>query len=124
VATPLSLEGALGLAGWQWRFLSETVPSLILLSASLSPRQSAIPLVGACLEDRGGTLEAERADRRAKYEHSVLGALTNPRVLALSLCYFGVEIGLYGVILWVPQIFKHLHHSRPLQHGADGRCAQ
>jgi MFS transporter, ACS family, tartrate transporter len=36
-----------------------------------------------------------------------LKALTNSRVLALSLCYFGVEIGLYGVILWIPQIFVH-----------------
>jgi ACS family tartrate transporter-like MFS transporter len=29
------------------------------------------------------------------------------RVLTLSLCYFGVEIGLYGVILWIPQILAH-----------------
>jgi len=31
----------------------------------------------------------------------------SPRVLALSLCYFGVVLGLYGVILWVPQILAH-----------------
>jgi formate hydrogenlyase subunit 3/multisubunit Na+/H+ antiporter MnhD subunit len=32
-------------------------------------------------------------------------ALTSRLVLALSLCYFGVEVGLYGVILWIPQVF-------------------
>jgi MFS transporter, ACS family, tartrate transporter len=108
----LSLDGALGLAGWQWLFLSETVPSLILGVATLlylrdTPDQAEW-LTADEKEWLTGTLEAERVYRRAKYEHSVLGALTNPRVLALSLCYFGVEIGLYGVILWVPQIFTNV----------------
>lgn len=38
---------------------------------------------------------------------SILRALTSSRVLGLSLCYFVAEIGLYGVILGVPQIFAH-----------------
>jgi len=38
----------------------------------------------------------------------LLKALIRPRILALSLCYFGAEIGLYGVILWLPQIIQNL----------------
>jgi MFS transporter, ACS family, tartrate transporter len=34
--------------------------------------------------------------------------LMSGRVLALSLCYFGVQFGLYGVIFWIPQIFTNL----------------
>ncbi|CAG9246096.1 putative NAD(P)-binding oxidoreductase with NAD(P)-binding Rossmann-fold domain (modular protein) [Paraburkholderia unamae] len=37
--------------------------------------------------------EPERVDR-----------LTDPRILTLSLCYFGINMGLYGVIFWLPQI--------------------
>ena len=39
---------------------------------------------------------------------TLLHALTDRRVLTLSVCYFGVEIGLYGVILWIPQIFANV----------------
>src|SRR6202012_2393348 len=34
----------------------------------------------------------------------VLDALADPTVVVLALGYFGVEIGLYGVILWISQI--------------------
>ena len=32
--------------------------------------------------------------------------LADPRILTFCLAYFGVEISLYGVILWLPQIFR------------------
>jgi cyanate permease len=50
-------------------------------------------------------LAAENSAHRTQRRETVFRALTNSRVLALSLCYFGVEIALYGIILWVPQIF-------------------
>jgi cyanate permease len=34
-----------------------------------------------------------------------LHALLDPKVWLFSACYFGVELGLYGVIFWIPQIF-------------------
>jgi ACS family tartrate transporter-like MFS transporter len=104
----LSLDGAFGLAGWKWLFLLETVPSLVLGVATLTwlrDRPSQAPWLTT--EEKNWlarTLEAEQSYRRAVYGGSVLKALTRPRVFALSLCYFGVEIGLYGVILWLPQI--------------------
>jgi len=33
-------------------------------------------------------------------------ALTNPRVLGLSLVYFGILCGLYGLVYWLPQIVR------------------
>ncbi len=108
----LTLDGALGLAGWRWLFLLETIPSLILGVATLlwlrdQPKDVAwlTPEEKAWL---ARTLDAERSHRQARYGGSVLQTLANPRVLGLSLCYFGVEIGLYGVILWAPQILKNV----------------
>ena len=107
----LSLNGAFGLAGWRWLFLLETIPSLALGCATLvwlhdRPEQATwlTPEEKAWLTR---TLEDERANRPAR-GGGLLRALTHPRVLALSLCYFGVEIGLYGVILWLPQILQNL----------------
>jgi ACS family tartrate transporter-like MFS transporter len=105
----LRLDGVLGLAGWQWLFLTETLPSLVLGVVTLiylpdSPAEAK----WLTTEERcwlTAKLKAENSRRDAHLGATVFKALTNSRVLALSLGYFGVEIGLYGVILWIPQIF-------------------
>jgi len=103
----LRLDGHWGLAGWQWLYLTETIPSLLLglVTFKYLPNAPAEAgwLTAAEKEWLTRTLDAENACRSVRHR-GVIEALTNPRVLALSLCYFGVEIGLYGVILWVPQI--------------------
>ena len=109
-AAILRLDGLLGLAGWQWLYLTETLPSLILGIATLiclpqSPAEARW-LTSAEKESLTATLAAESAYRRANYPPSVLSALADARTLSLSLCYFGIEIGLYGVIFWVPQLLE------------------
>jgi ACS family tartrate transporter-like MFS transporter len=107
----LRLDGDLGLSGWQWLFLTETIPSLVLGFVTLiylpdTPAEAA----WLTAEERQWLtrrLDTEKSCRGAPRRVTVLQALTSSRVLALSLCYFGVEIGLYGVILWIPQIFVH-----------------
>jgi ACS family tartrate transporter-like MFS transporter len=106
----LSLNGAFGLAGWRLLFLLETVPSLALGIATLfllhdRPEQAKW-LTQAEKAWLTGALEAERATRPG--HGGLWRAMTQPRVLALSFCYFGVEMGLYGVILWLPQIIQKL----------------
>lgn len=107
----LALDGVFGLAGWRWLFLLETVPSLALGLATLvwlhdRPEQASwlTPEEKAWL---ARTLKDEQASRQGR-DVSVLKALVQPRMLALSLCYFGAEIGLYGVIFWLPQILRNL----------------
>jgi MFS family permease len=107
----LRLDGDLGLSGWQWLFLTETIPSLVLGFVTLfylpdTPAEAA----WLTAEERQWLtrrLDTEKSCRGSRHRVTVLRALTSSRVLALSLCYFGVEIGLYGVILWIPQIFAH-----------------
>ncbi len=107
----LRLDGHLGLAGWQWLFLTETIPSLVLGIATLfhlPDRPSDARWLTA--EERRSLmlrLETESACRDTQRRATVLQALTNPRVLALCACYFGAELCLYGLILWIPQILSH-----------------
>ena len=105
----LQLDGVAGLAGWQWLFLSETVPSLVLGVVTLrhladSPAHAAwlTPQERSWLT---GRLAAETALAPKHSGASVLASLLTLRVLALCLAYFGADLGLYGIVFWIPQIF-------------------
>ena len=107
----LRLDGVFGLAGWQWLFLTETIPSLALGFATLvylpDTPAKARWLTAEQKRWLSDKLDAERSCGSAAHAATVLQTLRSPRVLALSACYFGVVLGMYGVILWIPQIFAH-----------------
>src|SRR6516225_9731998 len=105
-----TFEGSMGLGGWQWLFIIEGMPSVLVGLWALR-RLTDNPREAAWLEpDERIALQA-RIDHESKsreaIRHYKLGeALTNPRVLGLSLVQFGILCGLYGLTYWLPQIFK------------------
>jgi len=106
----LGLEGTLGLHGWQWLFILEGLPSMMLsmvvwLYLTDQPSKAGWLTASerAWLET---TLERERAHRDSVRRYRLGEALTNGRVLALSVLYLGLVTGLYGVTFWLPQIVK------------------
>jgi MFS transporter, ACS family, tartrate transporter len=106
----LGLDGWLGLRGWQWLFLLEGIPSVLVGFAVLSllpDRPSDArwlpPAERAWLEER---LAAERAEHVAPHGESLLRTLRNPVVWWLGLSYFLLVVGLYGFALWLPQLVK------------------
>ena len=106
----LQMDGVGGLAGWQWLFIMEAVPALILAGVvllTLTDRPAEAhwlaPNERNWLTRR---LDVEHNNRRDAHGMSVLQALVNPRVLALALVYFGAVACLYGVGFWLPQIVK------------------
>jgi MFS transporter, ACS family, tartrate transporter len=105
----LRLDGVYGMSGWRWLFLIETIPSLLLgfITLFYLPDTPADAKWLAKDEQQWleNTLQRERLNNDGARGPGVLQALLDPKVLILSLCYFGVELGLYGVILWIPQIF-------------------
>jgi ACS family tartrate transporter-like MFS transporter len=106
----LYLHGGVGLAGWQWLFIVEAVPAVILACVVFfyltdRPADAAwlAPDERAWLTER---LELEQRQRRAVRDYSVAQALVNPRVLGLSLVYFGAVATNYGLSFFLPQIVK------------------
>ncbi|HVJ99932.1 MAG TPA: MFS transporter [Gemmatimonadales bacterium] len=106
----LGLDGRLGLQGWQWLFLLEGIPSVLVGIAVLwllpdRPRDARwLPAVErAWLEER---LAAEGHDRIAHHGESLRRALRNPMVWWLGLSYFLLVVALYGFALWLPQLVK------------------
>jgi nitrate/nitrite transporter NarK len=106
----LGLDGFVGLRGWQWLFILEAVPALILAVAVLmylTDKPADAEWLAAderrWLVDR---LAAEERQRVTARHYSVVQALLNPRVLALSLVYFGAVATNYGLSFFLPQIVK------------------
>jgi ACS family tartrate transporter-like MFS transporter len=105
-----NFNGAMGLSGWQWLFIVEGVPSVIVglwVLGYLTDR----PADAAWLEPDErialqARLDAERKEREAIRKYTLGEALTNPRVLGLSVVYFGYVSGNYGLGYWLPQIVK------------------
>ncbi|MGD0183714.1 MAG: MFS transporter [Roseiarcus sp.] len=109
-ASLLGLNGVAGFHGWQWLFIAEAAPSLVLAVVAyfyLTDR----PADAAWLDDKqrswlSARLAAEDKVRERVSPASVLKSLYDGRVLALSLVYFGVVACLYGVGFWLPTIVK------------------
>ncbi len=106
----LGLDGWMGLAGWKWLFIIEAVPA-VLLSVVVFFYLTDTPAQAKWLsaEERGwlvGRLAQERAQRETARQYSVMQAILNPRVLLLSLVYFGAVACNYGLGFFLPTIVK------------------
>jgi MFS transporter, ACS family, tartrate transporter len=106
----LGMHGVWGLEGWQWLFILEAAPAVVLAFITffyLTDRPADASWLDsderAWLSDR---LETERRQREAVHQISVWQSLYNPRVWALAFVYFGVVACVYGVGFWLPQIVK------------------
>ncbi|HZU89185.1 MAG TPA: MFS transporter [Stellaceae bacterium] len=108
----LELNGLFGLRGWQWMYLCEALPTVLIGIAVLFvltdrpsearwlDRDERLWLAGRIAEERR-LIEAEK-------RFSMLRAFWDPKVLLLSLNYLGIGIASLGMLLFVPQIIKEL----------------
>jgi MFS transporter, ACS family, tartrate transporter len=106
----LGLDGAMGLQGWQWLFIIEGVPSVLLGIVTwfyLTDRPAKADWLST--EQKAwlaAKLESEVAAKQAATQLTLGQALSSPKVIALSLVYFGFVAALYGMQFWLPTIVK------------------
>lgn len=106
----LGFDGVSGMAGWQWLYIIEAAPALVLAVVVLVYLTDR-PAIATWLADDerrwlADTLESERNLRESVHKISVVQSLLNPRVLALSMVYFGAVAAIYGVGFFLPTIVK------------------
>jgi ACS family tartrate transporter-like MFS transporter len=108
----LEMDGTLGLRGWQWVFIIEAIPAIVL-SLVVLKRMTDRPAVADWLTtEEKSWLDGELATERRQVEHAgalnLFQSLTDPRVLVLSLIYMASVTAGYGIVFFLPQIVKGL----------------
>jgi ACS family tartrate transporter-like MFS transporter len=106
----LSMNGLLGLAGWQWLYLVEGSPAVVLgvvVLFYLTERPEQARWLNA--EERdwlSGRIRAEQELAEKQYRVSLRQTFSHPTVWHLTFIMFACQTGSYGLTLWVPQIIK------------------
>jgi len=108
-----TFQGIGGLQGWQWLFITEGVPAILLGIACffylhdspaaakwLSEREKAIVLHDLEQSRGGAMVHADLAD--------VLKVLRDPRVYAIILTYFSMLAANNAVALWMPSMLRNI----------------
>jgi ACS family tartrate transporter-like MFS transporter len=111
LTTSLMQIKALGFHGWQWAFVLEGVPSVLLgivvLIFMTNRPAKAHWLKPAQREWLEQTLVRERDEVEAVHgTRSIWHAMIEPRVVVLGVVYFGAAMISYGVGSFLPQIIK------------------
>lgn len=108
----LSLGGTGGLAGWQWLFVLEGLPAVVLgiVVLRVLPEQpsDASVLTGLTLAERRALMSRleEESAAPSVVVRSFAGAVANGRVWLLAVVYFTIPVALYAMGFWLPQIIK------------------
>lgn len=121
ISTSLLGIEAVGLKGWQWMFLLEAIPTIVLgvIVFTVLPDRPADAKWLSAEEKRWlqGELAREHADTSHGHASSLREALTMPRVWRYGLVYFCILVGLYGFGFWLPQIIASLGQMTNVQVG-------
>jgi MFS family permease len=101
------LTGAMNLAGWQWLFLAEGIPSILVgfwvifyLDSSIQEAKWLTP------EEKNLLSSHLAAEDQQKTQHKLSDAFKSGKVWVLCAIYFTLMIGLYGIAFWLPTIVK------------------
>ena len=113
----LTLNGLFGLAGWQWLFLVEGIPAILLgviVLVYLTDRPETADWLSSAEKDwLVNTLATERTSRGA-LPIGIFAALTNPTIWHLGIIFLCAAIGFYGYSFWAPLVVKSLTGSSDL----------
>jgi MFS transporter, ACS family, tartrate transporter len=117
----LKMDGVRGLSGWQWLFLLEGIPTVLLgISVLFVLKDSPEKVTWMTVEEKAWLSEELERDRRrygATEHHRLLDAFKLPAVWLLAGVYIVIQIGVYIVNLWMPLILSGL--ARGGASGAD-----
>ncbi len=108
----LALDGMFGLRGWQIMYIAEAIPTILIGIVTLfvltdRPEQAKFLTV----EEKTWLASKLLAERRAKEEVKTFGvwqSMFDPKVLLLSLNYFGIVVASLGMLIFIPQIIKSI----------------
>lgn len=107
----LEMDGVAGLHGWQWLFIIEGLPATVLAFVFLRLLPDG-PADAEWLRPEEKNLIMSRLENEDRAEkHSLWPGLRDPRIFVLGLVLAGVQFGLYGTQIWIPQMVQAMGFS-------------
>jgi MFS transporter, ACS family, tartrate transporter len=105
-----SMNGWVGLQGWQWLFISEGLPAILMafvvfFALPNSPHDAAW-LTPEEREALLATLAQDRAKQEKVERFTILQAISDRRVILMCLISLGNVIGTTSIAMWMPQVIK------------------
>jgi len=114
----LLMNGVLGLHGWQWLYIIEGLPPIImcfvtyvLLTDRPKDAEWLTPEQRTWLQDR---LDSEAAQKEAIRKFSLNEAFLSPKLWLLTIAYVGQNFSSYALVFFIPTIVKGLGVSTSL----------
>ncbi len=102
-------QGGAGFHGWQWMFMIEAVPAVLVGIATLLYLDNGIAQA-KWLSQREKQLLQDEIDAqphlKSKEKHSLRTVFADPRMWWMSLIYFTFVTGQYGLTFWMPTLVK------------------
>src|SRR5207248_9561952 len=106
----LKLDGMHGLSGWQWLFLFEGVPTVLVGISVLFVLKDGPEVAGWLKPEERTWLKSELRKDQERYgaveHHHLLDAFRLSAVWLLAGVYITIQIGVYIVNLWMPLILS------------------
>jgi ACS family tartrate transporter-like MFS transporter len=106
----LGLDGTLGLSGWQWLFLVEGLPAVVLGVMALRYLTDHVHQASWLPEPEREwlreTLERERIMALGRAHTKLSEIFRSSKVGLLTLIYFLFAVILYGITLWLPLMIR------------------
>jgi MFS family permease len=102
-----AMQGTWGMAGWQWLFIIEALPSIVLGFVVLRHLDDRVADATWLSESEKRVILDEIAADTATHTHgSVRAVFTSGRVYLMCLILFGIVMGSYAIGFWQPTILR------------------
>jgi D-galactonate transporter len=114
-----SMGGVNGWASWQWLFLLEAIPSIVMAIAVIVFLDDRVISAKWLTEQERQLIASDIEKDSAKaVSHAMRDGFTSPRVWQLCGIYFFFSVGLYGISFFLPTLIKNSGVTDPLVIGA------
>lgn len=112
------LAGGLGMAGWQWLFVLEGLPAVMLGIVILFSFKDRVADAKWLSDDEKAMVAVDIAgESEVKTHQTIASVFLSPRIWLMGAIYFGIEMGSYGTGFWLPTIIRQSGVKDPFHIG-------